>query len=160
MLSGGTGARLGGADKAALEVDGRTLLERALAAVAGADEVVVVGSADRRRRSRRESAPVRFVVEDPPGGGPAAGLLAGVGALAPGAGLVVVLAVDMPYVGPATVARLLDALAASGRRRWTAPSWSTRAGVASSRGCCGPTGWTRPTTGTACRCTDCSTVSS
>ncbi len=108
VLSGGTGARLGGADKAALEVGGRTLLERALAAVAGAAEVVVVGPPVGIAPT---AASVRFVVEDPPGGGPAAGLLAGVGALAPGTGLVVVLAVDMPYVGPATVARLLDALA-------------------------------------------------
>jgi molybdopterin-guanine dinucleotide biosynthesis protein A len=117
VLSGGTGARLGGTDKAALEVGGRTLLERALAAVAGADEVVVVGrpmdigdpvAAADAHDSR--TPPVRFVVEDPPSGGPAAGLLAGLAALAPDARLVVVLAVDMPYVGPTTVSRLLDAL--------------------------------------------------
>ena len=53
---------------------------------------------------------MRFVVEDPPGGGPAAGLLAGLLLSHPATGLVVVLAVDMPYVGPATVARLLDAV--------------------------------------------------
>jgi len=108
VLSGGTGARLGGTDKAALEVGGRTLLERALAAVAGAAEVVVVGPAI---DTAGQAAAVRFVVEDPPGGGPAAGLLAGLAALSTGAGTVVVLAVDMPYVGSATVSRLLDALA-------------------------------------------------
>ena len=161
VLSGGTGARLGGADKAALEVGGRTLLVRALEAVAGAEEIVVVGPTV--GIVDPAAAAVRFVVEDPPGGGPAAGLLAGLAALAPGSPLVVVLAVDMPYVGPATVARLLDALAADGRRRrgpapWTAPSWSTRAVVASSRGCSGPNGCTLPTTGTGCPSTVSSTA--
>ena len=70
VLSGGTGRRLGGTDKALLELDGATLLGRALAAVAGADEVVVVGP------SAATAYPVGFVLEDPPGGGPAAGLLA------------------------------------------------------------------------------------
>jgi molybdopterin-guanine dinucleotide biosynthesis protein A len=43
VLAGGTGARLGGVDKAALEVDGVTLLERTLTATMAATEVVVVG---------------------------------------------------------------------------------------------------------------------
>ena len=104
VLSGGTGRRLGGTDKALLELDGSTLLGRALAAVAGADEVVVVGP------SAATAYPVGFVQEDPPGGGPAAGLLAGLRALGGRHDRVVVLAVDMPYVGAGTVARLLDAL--------------------------------------------------
>ena len=41
VLAGGAGRRLGGADKAALDVGGRTLLERALAAVSGVPTVVV-----------------------------------------------------------------------------------------------------------------------
>ena len=44
--------------------------------------------------------------EDPPGGGPAAGLLAGIDAFGEPPDLVVVLAVDMPRVTAATVARL------------------------------------------------------
>jgi molybdopterin-guanine dinucleotide biosynthesis protein A len=108
ILSGGTGARLGGVDKAALELGGRTLLERAVGAVAGAVEVVVVGPPIDGFDPPGATPPVRFVIEDPPGGGPAAGLVAGLTAL--GAGLVVVLAVDMPYVAPTTVARLLDAV--------------------------------------------------
>ena len=103
MLAGGTAARLGGADKAGVEHAGRTLLEHALAAVAGAAETVVVG--DRVPTSR----PVTFTREDPPYGGPAAGLLAGRDALAATPDLLVVLAVDMPLVGTGTVARLLTA---------------------------------------------------
>src|SRR4051794_8978521 len=90
ILTGGTATRLGGLDKASLELADRSLLDHALAAVAGADEVVVVGP--------RAPAPagVRFTREEPPGGGPLAGIAAGVSALTPGHRRVVVLAVDMP----------------------------------------------------------------
>jgi molybdopterin-guanine dinucleotide biosynthesis protein A len=103
ILAGGTAARLGGVDKAGVEHDGRTLLEHALAAVAGAAEVVVVGP------EVPTSRPVTFVREDPPLGGPGAGLYAGVDALARTPGALVVLAVDMPRVDAGTVRRLLEA---------------------------------------------------
>jgi len=100
VLAGGTAARLDGVDKAGVEHAGRTLLEHALAATADAAETVVVGE------PVPTSRPVTFTREDPPQGGPAAGLLAGVDALTGDHGSVLVLAVDMPRVGPATVARL------------------------------------------------------
>jgi molybdopterin-guanine dinucleotide biosynthesis protein A len=100
ILTGGTAARLDGADKASLEVDGVTLLERALHAVMAAVDVVVVG--DQVPTSR----PATFTCEDPPHGGPAAGLLAGLDRLRPGLDLVCALAVDMPRVEAGTVARL------------------------------------------------------
>jgi molybdopterin-guanine dinucleotide biosynthesis protein A len=103
VLTGGTADRLGGADKAGLAVGGRSLLERVLAATAGAGETVLVG--DEVATSR----PVRFAREDPPGGGPGAALLAGADALA-AFDVVVVVAVDMPLVTAATVDRLLAAL--------------------------------------------------
>lgn len=107
VLTGGTGTRLGGVDKAALEVGGRTLLEHALEATAAAGEVVVVGT--RVATSR----PVVWAREDPPLGGPAAGLLAGLDALTGPAELVCVLAVDMPRIGSDTVARLVAAVTAA-----------------------------------------------
>ena len=100
VLAGGTAARLDGVDKAGIEHHGRTLLEHALAAVSGAGETVVVGE------QVPTSRPVTFTREDPRGGGPAAGLLAGVAALAVRPPVVVVLAVDMPHVTGATVDRL------------------------------------------------------
>jgi molybdopterin-guanine dinucleotide biosynthesis protein A len=103
ILSGGTASRLGGTDKATLEHAGRSLLARALDAVAGAAEVVVVGPEVPVAR------PVTFAREDPPGGGPLAGTAAGVAALAHGHDRVVVLAVDMPHVTAETVARILAA---------------------------------------------------
>jgi molybdopterin-guanine dinucleotide biosynthesis protein A len=103
VLTGGGGARLGGADKASIEVGDRTLIEHALAALADVGEVVVVGPEVPTTR------PVTFTREDPPGGGPAAGLLAGVRRFARTPTWVVVLAVDMPLVTRDTVRRLTAA---------------------------------------------------
>jgi molybdopterin-guanine dinucleotide biosynthesis protein A len=129
VLSGGGAARLGGADKASIEVGGRTLLEHALAAVAGASEVVVVGG------DVPTSRPVTFTREDPAGGGPAAGLVAGLGAFARRPDQVVALAVDMPMVSAATVARLLAAVEddgavlvdAAGREQYLCAAYSVTA---------------------------------
>jgi molybdopterin-guanine dinucleotide biosynthesis protein A len=103
VLSGGDAVRLGGADKASIEVGGRTLLEHTLAALVDAAEVVVVGA------DVPTSRPVTFTREDPAGGGPAAGLLAGLQRFARVPDLVVVLAVDMPRVSTDTVRRLVEA---------------------------------------------------
>lgn len=106
VLAGGTGARLGGVDKAAIEVDGVTLLERALTTTAAAVEVVVVGSAVPTSRA------VTWTLEDPPLGGPAAGLLRALDSLTASPELVAVLAVDMPKVNAGTIARLTWAVEA------------------------------------------------
>ncbi|WP_104108323.1 molybdenum cofactor guanylyltransferase [Nocardioides sp. 616] len=103
VLAGGTGLRMGGTDKAALQLHGRSLLELALDALGEADEVVVTGPPAPTQR------PVTFVLEDPPSGGPVAGLLAGRDALARTPGLLAVLAVDMPRVDRGTIRRLLAA---------------------------------------------------
>jgi molybdopterin-guanine dinucleotide biosynthesis protein A len=101
VLAGGTAERLGGIDKSALELGGRTLLDRAVDAFLDADEVVVVGP-----RTARTARPVTFTREDPPRGGPVAGLLSGVDALVGTPDLVGVLAVDMPHVTASTLRRL------------------------------------------------------
>jgi len=103
VLAGGRGARLDGAEKAALEVGGRTLLSWALDAVADARDVVVVG--DRVPTER----PVTFTRESPRYGGPAAGLLTGVDALAAVPAYVAVVAVDMPRLTRDTLRRLTEA---------------------------------------------------
>jgi molybdopterin-guanine dinucleotide biosynthesis protein A len=108
VLSGGGGARLGGADKASIEIAGRTLLEHALEALVDVSEVVVVGP------EVPTSRPVTFTREDPPGGGPAAGLLAGLRRFARTPRKVVVLAVDMPLVTSDTVRGLAAAAATDG----------------------------------------------
>ena len=106
VLAGGQGKRLGGADKAAIEVGGASLLERAVSAADGAAATVVVGP------SRGLSAPALTTEERPRGGGPVAAVAAGLTALdeigAPE--VVVVLACDMPMVDAASVDRLVRAL--------------------------------------------------
>lgn len=104
VLAGGTAARMGGIDKASVELHGRTLLARAIEALLDAREVVVVGDDVRTDR------PVTFVREDPRHGGPAAGLLAGRDALVRTPPLLAALAVDMPLVTPSTFDRLRAAV--------------------------------------------------
>lgn len=103
VLAGGTAARMGGTDKASIELDGRTLLTWALDAVIDASEVVVVGDWVPTPR------PVTFTREDPAQGGPAAGVLAGLDAFASPPRRIAVLAVDMPRVSMTTFARLARA---------------------------------------------------
>jgi len=106
VLAGGTAVRMGGVDKASIEIGDVTLLERALAAVMSAVEVVVVGHQVPTTR------PVTWTLEDPAGGGPAAGMLAGLDRFLRAPDLVAVLAVDMPRVNAGTVARLTWAVEA------------------------------------------------
>lgn len=103
ILAGGQATRLGGADKASIEIDGRSLLDRALESVIDASEVVVVGHAVPTDR------PVTFVLEDPRHGGPAAGLLTGRDCLLRRFPTLAVLAVDMPHLTASTFRRLHEA---------------------------------------------------
>ncbi len=78
ILAGGGGTRLGGRDKPALPVAGVSMLDRVLAALAGADLRIVVGPP-------RPGLPpdVVTVREDPPGAGPAAATAAALAVIAP-----------------------------------------------------------------------------
>jgi len=101
VLAGGDARRLGGADKAAIEVGGISLLDRALEAVRGAERVIAVGP----RRST--STPVRWTSEVPAGGGPLRATIAGLELAT--SEVVVVLAVDYPFVTTDVVASLVRA---------------------------------------------------
>jgi molybdenum cofactor guanylyltransferase len=126
LLAGGRGSRLGGRHKPAIAVGGRTLLNRVLAAVAGADRVVVVGPVEPTDR------PVRWTREQPPGGGPVAALAAGLAEI--DAAEIAVLATDLAGVTPGTIDRLRAARAdgdgavlcdGTGRRQWLIGAWRT-----------------------------------
>ncbi|MFJ6065658.1 NTP transferase domain-containing protein [Streptomyces tendae] len=104
VLAGGAARRLGGVDKPGLRVGGRALLDRVLAACAGAGATVVVAE------PRTTARPVTWAREDPPGGGPLAALAAGLRHTA--AEHVLVVSADLPFLAPETVARLLASLAA------------------------------------------------
>jgi molybdopterin-guanine dinucleotide biosynthesis protein A len=127
VLAGGTARRLGGVDKPALVVDGESILDRVASAVTDAARVVVVGP---RRHTAR---PVTWCREEPPGGGPVAALAAGLDHIT--ADRVVVLAGDLPFLTPAAVRSLLDAVAgdgalavdATGRDQLLVGAWRTTA---------------------------------
>jgi molybdopterin-guanine dinucleotide biosynthesis protein A len=105
VLAGGQARRMGGVDKALIEVGGRTMLDRVLMAAAPhCDELVVVGPA------RQTSVPgTRFTMEDEPGGGPVPAVAAGL-AEVPDATEVAVLAVDLPLLGTDHVRTLFTGL--------------------------------------------------
>ncbi|MGH2751507.1 MAG: molybdenum cofactor guanylyltransferase [Actinomycetota bacterium] len=127
LLAGGGGRRLGGVDKASLEVGGTSLLERALRAVSKAGRVVVVGP----RRSA--STEVLWTREQPAGGGPVAAVAAGLQLVE--RQVLVVLAVDYPFVTPRVIESLLAAvadhdgavLADGGRRHYVVGAFATDA---------------------------------
>jgi molybdopterin-guanine dinucleotide biosynthesis protein A len=126
VLAGGSARRLDGVDKPAIEIDGRSMLDRVIAATDGAHHVVVVGP------ERALPARVRWVRENPPGGGPVSAIAAGIEHV--GASWTLVLAADLPWVAPA-VPLLLSAatdvdvavLATGGRRNYLAAVWRTDA---------------------------------
>lgn len=102
VLAGGAARRLGGADKPALSVGGRPLLDRVLAACPDAATTVLVGPA------RPTTRAVVHALEDPPGGGPLAALDAGLRHTT--APTVLVLSADLPFLTAATVRALLAAM--------------------------------------------------
>ncbi|MFC0100654.1 molybdenum cofactor guanylyltransferase [Micromonospora marina] len=106
LLAGGAARRMGGVDKPARAVGGRSMLHRVLGAVADADQRIVVGS------SGPVPEGVRTTREEPPGGGPVAATAAGLALLDPGTTTVAVLAADLPLLTTAAVAGLRRALAA------------------------------------------------
>jgi molybdopterin-guanine dinucleotide biosynthesis protein A len=102
ILAGGRGSRLGGVDKAAIDLAGRSLLDRILDAVAPlASQILVVANDNRLAGDRRFS-----VIHDPePHAGVLPALLAALDtATSP---LLLLLACDMPFVSRDVVTHLV-----------------------------------------------------
>lgn len=130
VLVGGAGSRLGGVDKAAVQLAGRSLVSRPLEAVRDARTLVVVGhtSAELPARALR-------VVEEPPGSGPAAAVVAGLRAIRQPAPWTYLIACDLP--GAVRAIQLLGADAGesdgvvltepAGRRQWLLGRYRSRA---------------------------------
>lgn len=105
VLAGGTSRRFG-SDKLQASLEGGTLLDRSLRAIAATWPIVVVGN------SRALVRPVTFVSEDPPGSGPAAAVVCGVrAALELAVDYLVVFPGDAPRGGESAKS-LLDTLQA------------------------------------------------
>lgn len=128
ILTGGTGARLGGADKAMLALHGSTPIGMIIEALPLDLDIVVSGPCLPLLRE------VAFRQEVPSGGGPVAGIVAALTDVQ--APLVGVLAVDMPWSVPvllAAIDRLRDApdvdvmipIDPEGRRQPLCCAWRT-----------------------------------
>jgi molybdopterin-guanine dinucleotide biosynthesis protein A len=109
VLAGGRARRLGGIDKALIEIRGVTMLDRVLGAAAPhCDQLVVVG------RPRETTVPgVRFTIEPEPGGGPVPAVAAGLDRVQE-AEEVAVLAVDLPLLRDEHVRTLFVGLEGEG----------------------------------------------
>jgi molybdenum cofactor guanylyltransferase len=121
ILAGGAARRLGGQDKTGLLVGGQTLLDRVIAAVSDAVQVIVVGPV------RPVQGSVRWVREEPPGGGPVAGIAAGLAEVT--APVVAVLAGDLPFLSPSAIAAMRAAVTPAVAGTVTPPVAGTAAGA-------------------------------
>lgn len=127
VLAGGRSRRMQGADKTRLVLGDRSLLDRVLAAVVGAQRIVVVGP------QHATATPVTWVREDPPGSGPAAALAVGLTAVT--SDLVILLAADLPFVSVEHVEHLVRSLTGDGvvvvddeaHEQWLFSAWRTEA---------------------------------
>jgi CTP:molybdopterin cytidylyltransferase MocA len=107
VLAAGEGRRFGGPKQLAA-LDGRPLIEHALAALADVDRVVVVlGARAEAIRAGADLGAAEVVVCDGWSEGMSASLRAGLAALH-GTGEVVILLADQPFITPAVVARVRD----------------------------------------------------
>ncbi len=104
ILVGGRARRLGGLDKSAVRVGGRTILERQIAALAGtADRVLLVGTGG---VPPGVAAPLEAVNDQRPGHGSLGGIYT---ALVASGAPVLVLACDLPFLTAPFLAHLLAA---------------------------------------------------
>ena len=126
VLAGGASRRMG-ADKAFIELDGTTLLDRGVDALVrgGAESVVVVGG----DRERITAAGHTFIPDHHPGEGPLGGIITALDTL--DTDLVVVLACDLIDASPVAVASLVAVAAdadvvvpvVEGRSQWLHAVW-------------------------------------
>lgn len=98
ILAGGDSRRMG-RDKTRLEIDGQTLLQRAIDVLQGVFPQVLVSV-----RQRRDDVAVPQVVDEIPDAGPLAGLCAGLDAAK--TPWVFAVAADMPFLHPALIRAL------------------------------------------------------
>jgi molybdopterin-guanine dinucleotide biosynthesis protein A len=117
VLAGGAGRRLGGVDKALVEVAGRPMAALAARALrdAGASEVLAIGG---RSPGRLAALGLTPVADRWPGDGPLGGIVTALGAAS--AAVVVVLACDLARVDAVAVRAVVGALQADRGERFDA----------------------------------------
>lgn len=112
LLAAGQGSRMGGVPKCLLSIDGVTLLERHLAAMAeaGIERIVVVtGHYHERIAPLAEKFPLTLIRNPDPDAGQPSSVRLGVAALGGELDAVIVALADQPLVGSAELAELIAA---------------------------------------------------
>jgi molybdopterin-guanine dinucleotide biosynthesis protein A len=102
VLAGGRATRLNGVDKAELEIDGMRLIDRVVDSVGNARRTVAVGP------KRHVMRAVEWTREQPHGGGPVSAIAAGLALC--DSEVTFVAAVDLPWLTPDVVSRIVGAL--------------------------------------------------
>ena len=141
VLGGGQGSRLGGIDKAQLDLAGVPLIDRPLAACRGATRIIVVGPQHALGPGSQIEQRITVTREDPPGGGPAAATAAGVRELLAGnhAPWALLLSCDLPLAVDG-VSRLLQHVESAPAAR-TAAGGPDRPGEVGPGESCEPDGY-------------------
>lgn len=127
LLAGGRSRRMGH-DKASMILDGQSLLQRAVTALAAVvDEIVIVGAPGAVLPAVDAPCPLVHIEDPVEGEGPLVGLARGLEAAQ--APLAVVVGVDMPFLQPALLRLLLERLRADIETgvRWVLPIADERA---------------------------------
>ena len=114
VLTGGRSSRMGGRHKPGILIDGRSVIDRTVAALwsaAPSANVIIAGTA--AGLSSNLWRQVSVVREDPPFAGPLAGVAAALDAIQPTTdGIILVLGGDLPFLSSTTMAKLLRAASA------------------------------------------------
>lgn len=130
ILAGGAGRRLGGVDKATLNLGPHRLIDIAIARVNSWHLPVLIST--RAAPPWHDTIAATFVRDDPAHEGPVAGVIAAFRATAPETAVLVSLTVDCPQLPDDLAARLIDAAARSkliavaacaGRRHHLLAAW-------------------------------------
>lgn len=132
VLAGGEAVRLGGVDKAQIQIGDQTLLLRAITVLEQFADVIAISGGPNPTGAEMYGCPILKDVS--PGGGPLAGIVAGLHwAAAMGFDWLAVRPVDTPFLGAEPYLRLRGAMseaplliAETKRPQWLASLWATR----------------------------------
>jgi len=132
VLAGGGAVRLGGVDKAQIQIGDQTLLLRAIEILGQFAETIAISGGPNPTGTKMHGHPILKDIS--PGGGPLAGIAAGLSwAAEEGFEWLAVMPVDAPFLDELPYLRLIEEasespllIAETSRPQWLASLWATR----------------------------------